>query len=107
MSARRQGTAAFADGRAHHLPQPNHQLPVVGQKTADNQKINIGKADRVAQQDKSSFKEILTYKTEDGTNYTVGDTIRFGKGSNTDGNFRYVYTLANFLMPITYPTTLL
>lgn len=45
---------------------------------------------------KKGKEEILTYKTEDGTNFTVGDTIWFGMGSNTTGDFRYVYTLPNF-----------
>ncbi len=45
---------------------------------------------------KKGKEEILTYKTEDGTEYTLGDSIRFGMGSNTNGNFRYVYTLPNF-----------
>ena len=40
--------------------------------------------------------EILTYTSEDGTLFTVGDTMRFGMGSNTDGNFRYAYILDKF-----------
>ena len=45
---------------------------------------------------KNGKEEIITWTSEDGTNFTVGDTIRFGMGSNSDGNFRYVYALANF-----------
>jgi len=46
---------------------------------------------------KKGAEEIITYTTEDGTTYTVGDSIHLGIGSNTnDGNFRYVYTLPNF-----------
>jgi hypothetical protein len=45
---------------------------------------------------KKGKEEILSWKTEDGTNFTVGDTLHFGMGSNTNGDFRYVYTLPTF-----------
>jgi len=40
--------------------------------------------------------EIITFTSEDGTVFTVGDTMRFGIGSNTSGNFKYIYVLPNF-----------
>ncbi len=40
-------------------------------------------------------EELITYTTEDKTNYTVGDSIHFGIGSNPNGLFRYVYKLKN------------
>ena len=45
---------------------------------------------------KKGKEEIITYTCEDGTVYTVGDTLRFGRGSNPNGNFNYVYLLPNF-----------
>lgn len=45
---------------------------------------------------KKGKEEIITYTCEDGTVYIVGDTLRFGRGSNPNGNFNYVYLLPNF-----------
>lgn len=40
---------------------------------------------------KKGKEETITYKTVDGTTYTVGDTIRIGMGSNPNGSFNYIF----------------
>ncbi len=45
---------------------------------------------------KKGKNEILTYTTEDGTTYAIGDTVYLGMGSNTNGAFRYAIVEAGF-----------
>lgn len=40
---------------------------------------------------KKGKEETITYKTVDGTTYTVGDTIKIGMGSNPNGSFNYIF----------------
>ena len=36
-------------------------------------------------------EETISYTTQDGTTYVVGDTIRIGMGSNPNGFFNYIF----------------
>lgn len=47
---------------------------------------------------KKAKQEIITYTSEtDGTVFTVGDTVRLGTGSYSNGEFNYIYSLATFM----------
>lgn len=45
---------------------------------------------------KKGKQETITYTTEDGTTYTVGDTIHIGMGSNPNGTFNYIFVVDNW-----------
>lgn len=40
---------------------------------------------------KKGKEETITYTCQDGTVYTVGDTIKIGMGTNPNGSFNYIF----------------